>query len=282
MNRTGAVELRFLDAFVKHGAGGNVAGVVLKAEGLSEARLQEIARKAGAPETAFVSASKLADFKLRFFTPSEEVPLCGHATVAAFTLLSLPPARYRQETGAGLLGVEVMADGRVFMEQNPPSFASGPPRAAVAAALGLQESSITAPPEIVSTGLKDLFVELDTLDRLLSLEPDFERLRRLSEGLDVGGLHVFTTDTVEAPSTAHCRNFAPRLGIDEEAATGTSNGALACLLFRQGRLDAARLNNLVFEQGYSLKRPSEILARLSPDRVEVGGRAKVSARRLAV
>jgi PhzF family phenazine biosynthesis protein len=271
-----------LPAFTRAGLGGNPAGVVLDAEGLSEAAMQETARRAALSETVFLLPSARADFRLRFFTPTDEVDLCGHASVAAFQLLRrlerVKDGDLTMETRAGLLRVEVLAGGLVLVEQKPPEFFETVPAKALSKALGVPASRISAaglPAQIVSTGLRDLLVPVAGLKKLKSLKPDRETLKTLCWSLDVIGVHAFSEETLLPGSTAHARNFAPLYGIDEEAATGTSNGALACYLRRHGRLAS---DSAVFEQGDGLGRPSEILARLDCEdgrvlSVRVGGRA---------
>ncbi len=82
--------VHILPAFTRAGLGGNPAGVVLDAEGLSAAAMQETARRAALSETVFLLPSARADFKLRFFTLTNEVDLCGHASVAAFPAPGAP------------------------------------------------------------------------------------------------------------------------------------------------------------------------------------------------
>lgn len=77
-----------LNSFAKTNEGGNPAGVVLDADSLSEKQMGKIAAILGFSETAFVMQSGIADFRVRFFTPKEEVDLCGHATIAAFYTMS--------------------------------------------------------------------------------------------------------------------------------------------------------------------------------------------------
>jgi len=81
------VAVQVVNAFVDNGRGGNPAGVVLNAERFSQAQKQAIAAKVGLSETAFVSPSRTADFKLEFFTPTRQIPHCGHATIATFSYL---------------------------------------------------------------------------------------------------------------------------------------------------------------------------------------------------
>ena len=103
-----------LSAFPKTPNGGNPAGVVLDASTLTEQQMQQIAHEVGYSETAFVLPSDVADFRLRFFTTTDEVDLCGHATIATFNLLRdqniILPGRYRQGTKAGIMRLDVQDD----------------------------------------------------------------------------------------------------------------------------------------------------------------------------
>jgi PhzF family phenazine biosynthesis protein len=279
-----------LSAFAKAGRGGNPAGVVPDADRLAEASMQEIAASVGFPETAFVQRSAAADFKVRFFTPAAEVDLCGHATIAAFSLLfglrRIQAGKHSQETKAGILGVEVQKDGTVFMEQALPVFGDTIDRGEVAGSLGIGLDAFAPdlPVQIVSTGLRDILVPVVSLRVLSGIEPDLEKIADISKKHGAVGYHAFSLETKHG-STAHCRNFAPLYGIPEEAATGTSSGALACYLFTYGKISAEQARGLVFEQGYSMRRPSEIFARLDIGnkeitRVHVGGRATAAEERV--
>lgn len=284
------MKVYLLNAFAKTKKGGNPAGVVLDAEGLSEASMQRIAEKVGFSETAFIQKSTAADFKIRFFTPAAEVDICGHATIAVFSLLfglrRIGAGRHSQETKAGILGVEVQKDGTVFMEQTLPVFGNAVDRAEVAGSLGLELRSLAPdlPVQIVSTGLQDIIVPVISLSALSGLVPDFDKIAEISKKYGVVGYHVFTLETQHG-STAHCRNLAPLYGIPEEAATGTSSGALACYLFRHGMIAGERPQRLVFEQGTIMGRPSEILARLdirggAIAGVHVGGKAILAGEKI--
>lgn len=262
-----------LDAFTSTKGGGNPAGVVLQTEGLSEERMQSLAAKVGFSETAFIFPSDRADFRLRFFTPTEEVPLCGHATIAAFKLLclqqKLTAEEVRQETGAGILRIHIR-EGLVRMEQALPTFGAILPKEEIANSLGLSAADLPEdlPLQIVSTGLSDIFIPLRSLSALKSFRPDFEKIREISAKYRVIGYHVFSLETLQG-STACCRNLAPLCGIDEEAATGTSNGALASYLFRHGVLRGKDLSALRFEQGFFMERPSEIFVSLTAEKDEI-------------
>jgi PhzF family phenazine biosynthesis protein len=104
--------------------------------------------------------------------------------------------------------------------------------------------------------------------------PDFDAISRLSKKYNVVGYHVFTMET-NFESTAHCRNFAPLLGIPEESATGTASGALSSYLWKH-QLATDFTKPMVYEQGYSMNEPSEIFSILKIEdgvvvEVKVGG-----------
>ncbi|MCM1334720.1 MAG: PhzF family phenazine biosynthesis protein [Bacteroides sp.] len=273
------MEIYRASAFSKNGAGGNKAGVVLDGAALTRGEKQAIAKEVGYSETVFFSESGAADFRLEYFTPEGEVPLCGHATVAAFVVLGalkrLQKSEYTIETGAGVLRVSASADGAVMMEQNSPTFAETFTPSELAECFDAGAFADGLPIRVVSTGLRDILLPIRSEAALAGLAPDLAALRRLSAEKEVVGVHAFALaerDGVDAV----CRNFAPLYGIDEESATGTSNGALACYLHRY----AAKKSAFLFEQGAALGAPSEIAVRLAARddeiaEVFVGGRGYV-------
>jgi len=262
-----------VDAFTDVTFGGNPAGVVPDASGLTVAEMQLIAREMALSETAFVlppgrSGPGAPDLRVRFFTPKAEVALCGHATIGTFFLLAergivqargwgrevpAPGAGCReievvQETGAGDLAVTIRlaADGqgidRVMMAQAWPVLVGehdglGPELAATLRApdgsLGAAEGR-PAPLQVWSTGLPDVIVPVRDLAALRALAPDLARLAGLSERLGVISVHAFTTETVDPSATAHARDFSPAVGVPEEAATGTASGAMGAYLVANG------------------------------------------------
>ncbi len=277
------IKVYTLNSFAKSADGGNPAGVVLEAETLSEAYMQQIAHKVGFSETAFVLDSDKAGYTLRFFTPTKEVDLCGHATIAAFFLLAdkgiIKRGAYTQETKAGILNIEIQDERTVFMAMRPPQFFGTIDKAELMPCFNLKEGDFIQdlPIQVVSTGLEDIVVPIKDLKTLSSLTPNADKISRLCEKYAAAGMHVFTLGT-DSGAVAQCRNFAPLYGIPEEAATGTSTASLSCYLFNYGRIARDRVSHLVFEQGYSMGRPSEILARLriSGDKireVQIGGTA---------
>ena len=232
------MELFVADAFTTRRFSGNQAGVALlgEADFPEEGFMRALAGELKHSETAFVRRTGEGSFHIRYFTPAEEVDLCGHATIASFTVLretgAIGPGTYALHTRSGDLSIQVGADA-VWMDMAPPadgrSF-SEEEQAELYAAYGL---SLADRPEgleaqAVSTGLLDILLPVRDLAALERAEQNEGEVTRLSERYGVVGVHMFCPSTPDA--AAHCRNFAPLYAIPEEAATGTSNGALTYYL----------------------------------------------------
>jgi len=258
--------------------GGNNAGVVIDANELSETMMQSIAKDVGYSETAFILNSNKADFKIRYFTPTDEVDLCGHATIGAFSVLKdqkvIKKGEYTLETRVGILKIEVKRN-EVYMEQLHPIFYETVEEFEVLDCF-YEERFINRdlPIIIASTGMREIFVPVKDVNTLNKLHPKLKHIKYLSEKYDVIGIHVFAVDdTVDA----YGRNFAPQVGIDEESATGTSNGALACYL---NKYHSPTKTEYILRQGYSMNMPSEIKVNLTKHlteilKVQVGGVSKI-------
>lgn len=263
------IQVYSINAFANSLDGGNPAGVVLDADDFNEDIMREVSEKMGYSETAFVMKSEIADFKVRFFTPKDEVDLCGHATIGTFSTLSklgiIAEGKYSQETKAGKLSIQIDDRHKIMMQQPLPLFGDILPSSEIAASLHLPLEALEKdiPIQIVSTGLRDAIIPVRSLDILMEMQPDMSSILQLSNKYGLVGYHVFTTECLHRANSAHCRNFAPLFGIPEEAATGTSNGALAGYLHRYIQSIEGEMIRYSMEQGYCMNRPSEIYAELS-------------------
>lgn len=267
------IKVYVASAFCKDGNGGNKAGVVLYEDKLTHADKKNIAKILGYAETAYVSNSDVADFKLEYFTPIEEVPLCGHATIATFGILKylnkLNKSNCTIETKSGILGIKLDND-KIFMEQNIPIFYDELSIEEVVPSFDIDCVDTTKNIQIVSTGLKDILIPIKNEILLNVLKPDFEYIKDISKKYDVVGMHLYTFNE----DRIICRNFAPLYDVDEESATGTSNCALAGLLFKKLNI---KKHIYTFEQGYSLNSLSSIIVRIESsnnediEKIYVGG-----------
>lgn len=269
------VDVYVAAAFSKDDKGGNKAGVVLGRSELTSVQKVAIAKEMGYSETAFVLDSDKADFKLQYFTPTEEVPLCGHATIAAFSTLKLLNMLDKPdctiETEAGILNIHIKDDGLILMEQNRPTYLEVLDSDIFTGCIERNFIDHRFPIQIVSTGLNDVMLPVDSAEHLEQLSPDFEMIANMSKAKAVVGVHAFTM-IKESDVTAICRNFAPLYGIDEESATGTASCALACYLFKYYKHQP----QYIFEQGHNMGEISRIVVNLSYhenviDSVFVGG-----------
>ena len=270
-----------VDAFTDEPLAGNAAGVVPDAEGLSPEEMQRIARELAVSETAFLLPSSPADRKVRYFTPTQEVDLCGHATVASHAHLyedgDVDAGIHSLETNVGVLEVEVTDDGTVWMTQDAPTVERvSVDYDRVADALGvdvaaLQDVGADLPVAVASTGLPFLVVPVNFLEHLGNADPDMGAIERLADEYDATGVYAFTFDALDADSTLHARMFAPGAGVPEDPVTGTASGAAGAYLRDVGAFDEMP-EEMRFEQGHFVDRPGVVSVRVGSE-VRVGGSA---------
>jgi len=296
-----------VDAFTDTLFGGNPAGVVLLDEGADfpdEKTMLQTAAELRYSETAFVKTCPDGGYQTRYFTPTDEVDLCGHATIAAFTILSLqgkiqPGQACLNKTLAGDLWIH-NSDNRVMMDmaspQNLGAIQTHEALEELYSVLGLAQEPIhaintrgqevTLLPTMISTGLPDIILPVSSAAMLSSIKPDDEALTALSEKYGVVGVHAFAmAGSEDQPETgghvtAYCRNFAPLYGIPEEAATGTSNGALTYYLYLHELIMPG--DRASFVQGREMNRPSRIESLLeikdAAPTIQVGGTGVILAK----
>lgn len=278
-------------SFTYENRGGNGAGVIILDKQMSDNEKQNWAKKIGLSETAFVLQIDEVNFDVSFFTPLCEVDLCGHATIAAFYYLGAigringlnETKTVYQNTKAGKLEIEIIFINNrveyVLMQQGNPKIYNeldGKDKIRIAESLNLEERNIGLNcceilPTIVSTGLKDILIPVKTKDTLNSIHANLKMINDISVEKNVVGYHVYTIDD----NKIYARNFAPAVGIDEECATGTSNGALGSLLFTKGII----LKEVEIIQGESMNEKSLIFVKIIKNSntidVRVGGKASI-------
>ncbi len=262
------METYLVDAFTTERFKGNSAGVVIDADSLSDFEMQQIAREINAAESAFAVKGQKGDYDVRFFTPSDEVPFCGHATVALFhTLASLGKIRtssdgirYTESTRAGMVPVKVRdSDGLIYvtMEQNNSEMSK--PKIALAEllfALGLRESDSDHQfPFLVSKTINRHLIVPVTFQSLSRICCDFQKLTELLKKVDVITAHVFAKGSDQSSFSA--RNFAPHIGIPEDPATGSAAGAFGAYLHETKYVGDGQTNIKIL-QGAEMGRESHL------------------------
>jgi PhzF family phenazine biosynthesis protein len=263
--------------------------------------MQRIAGELRLTDTCFVCESddSSVDWSLRWFTPTVEVDLCGHATVAAFTCLAAESriawkeglARVRCATRTGAIDV--------WIERGPDP--GGSPRvtlsvgvaaiepadeeaAAVARAIGLPAAAIDATlPLAAERAGQRLIVPVGRLEDLLRLSPDSAGMVAFGAARGHRRFTLVCRETEDPAHFAHLRHFAPANGIPEDPVTGTAHAVAAVYLDQQGLLPAGKRVILTGEQGHAVNRRGLVTVEVlrageSLRDVRIGGHATIVAR----
>ncbi len=255
-----AVPIYVADAFTDQAFRGNPAGVCILEQPKSDEWMQSVAAEMKHAETAFLR--RQADhWLLRWFTPTVEVDLCGHATLASSYVLYSTGRASKQnqiafETNSGKLTAR--AEGNLIVLDFPSEpvhyKASEGESVEVAEALGLKTM-----PEFVGRNRMDWLVQTTSADEVRSLSPDMARVQALGHR----GVIVTSADT---ETDFISRFFAPQSGVDEDPVTGSAHCCLAPFWAeRLGREDLT---------GYQASpRGGKVRVRVNGDRVELMGNA---------
>jgi trans-2,3-dihydro-3-hydroxyanthranilate isomerase len=303
-----------LDVFTDQPFAGNPLAVFPEAEGLTDERMQQIAREMNLSETVFVlpPTDENALRRLRIFTPTSELPFAGHPVVGTWNCLAregvvpLPEngsgwTEIKQEVGIGVLPVAIeFKEGepvRTVMTQGKfeirGEIDDGQEQAEIARALGLAREDLdeSLPIQGVSTGNTMLMVPVRSLADLSHCRPNLPLLDEIlarSEFVEpkATGWYVFTRETIEVgEARAHARFFVG-MNIGEDPATGSAAGPLGGYLVHHhaaGVDPVEGIYRFVIEQGDFIQRPSRIGLEVKgePGKIEqvrVGGASVVVAR----
>ncbi len=286
------IKIKQVDAFTTAPHTGNPAGVVLDGKGLSEKQMQSIAREMNLSETAFIlPASKQdADVRIRWFTPTTEVPLCGHATIASFHSLAEEGKlgmnkdgtyHFELETASGILPVDVTKSNgaiSVMFGLKIPSFERVTHyKLDLVRVLNVSLTEFDNKMSILRSDY--LFVPVRRLHTLFAMKPNFLAMTKFLTTHKLGGICIYTTETIDRDSAVHSRFFEPHMGINEDPVTGSAHGPLAVLLHQNGLLNPKE-GKCIFqgEQGDAIGRRGRVAVELSVDddkpvSVRIGGTA---------
>lgn len=293
------IGIKIFDSFTKERFTGNPAGVVTEADILTDREMQRIASEINAPTTGFCKKRQANEFDVRFFTPKQEIEMCGHVVIAISKALmdekrvlhgNSSKIAIRYFTKAGLVPVDVSYDTEgspyFMMDLKTPSFKEPDVTISeLAKLLGIPSDLIEQelPLEMALGALRHLFIAVKGVNGVRELKPDFTALAELSETLGLDSINVFTLETVNKKFDVHSRDFCSGIGHDEEAASGTTNGALSCYLIKNRLIPLEKKEPLVImaEQGFEMGRPSIIRSEILVhderiEKVQVGGTAVLS------
>lgn len=276
-----------IDAFTDVPLEGNPCAVILDADAMDGDAMQAVALEMNLSETSFVLGSRVADFRVRYFTPAEEIPMAGHPTIATVYALAqwgrLEAGRPRVtlEMKAGVIPVDLDWEGsrllRATMSQRRPQFLSTWDADEVMPVFGLSPSDRLAegPIQTVSTGTPQLMIpvrDLEVLDRITVDERAYRELRARG---DFFSPHLFCTQGFTASGQTAARHFGVPPDTREDPFTGSATGGMAAYLWRYGLIPSPRF---VAEQGHPMGRPGRAEVEVVGPRddietVRVGGTA---------
>lgn len=258
-----------LAAFTEDPAGGNPAGVVLADALPTPGRMQEIAADVGYSETAFVAPAGERRWRVRYFSPTVEVPFCGHATIATGVVLGDRdgPGRHLLDLNHATVPVVVAdRDGRPHATLTSPAASSAPVDDDVldAALRHLRWSRADLdpgfPPAEAHAGAGHLLLVLRKRWMLADLRYDYDALAELARERDWVTVHCTWR---ESDRRWHARGAAPAIGVREDPATGAAAAAFGGYL--RDAVGASPPFGFVIRQGEDMGRPSTIEVEVDAD-----------------
>ena len=278
-----ALRFKQVDVFTRTPFLGNPVAVVLDAKKLDVDHMQRIGAWTNLSETTFVlpPSSSQADYRLRIFTPRQELPFAGHPTIgSAHAVLESGFAAARnghllQECGAGIIDLIIdKTDGRERIFIRAPkaniSALNAGQGGRLSAALGAASKNSPAPLR-VDVGVVWLIVDLEDARDVDRLNPDLESVRKISAETSSAGVTVFGL-AQDSSARMHVRSFAPALGVSEDPVCGSGNAAIAAFLIHAGLVREVGAHYLA-RQGMNVGRDGLVAVRIDGDDISIGGYA---------
>lgn len=272
-----------VDVFTSVPFKGNPLAVVLDADGLTAAQMQQIASWTNLSETTFVlpAADWQADYRVRIFTPRAELPFAGHPTIGTAHalleagLIEAAGGALVQECAAGLvrLGVESDSDGGRWISFDLPpaemTALTSTETDELEAILGCAVSK-AAPPRLIDVGARWIVAQLPDAQAVLASRPDFVRMKAQDAKAGATGVVIFGGYAPGAAARIEVRAFAPAIGIDEDPVCGSGNGCVAAFIRESCQLERFG-TRFISSQGLAVGRAGSLRIGIEADRIQVGG-----------
>jgi PhzF family phenazine biosynthesis protein len=272
-----------VDVFTRKPFWGNPVAVVIGAEGLETAEMQRIAAWTNLSETTFVfePSSNGADYRLRIFSPKQELPFAGHPTIGSAHAViesdfaSPRDGKLRQECLAGTLDLSIdqTEAGTKIMVQAPAAKITPMRKDLLPLLIGaLGTPPLTDSPALrVDLGVAWLVVNMDSSDAVAGLRPDMDAVIKISNAAQVTGITIFGRSD-DPVSALHVRSFAPAQGIIEDPVCGSGNASVAAFLIHCGQLKPSGAHYIA-RQGMQVGRDGEVAVSIDGERIKIGGYA---------
>lgn len=282
--------IHLVNVFTCNGQGGNLAPIVLDAEGLTDAAMQEVARRYER-ESSFVTPAhedSKVDFQLRFFVPEHEMEMCGHATVGTawlmHTLGTTSNSALQFSTKSGSVSTHCTEENgqvQVFVSQpqgTVTDISDDTLVEEILSVLGIQKARIAQwPVQNACTSRVKTVIPLKDAHILNNLRPDFSKVKDLCERLGSTGLYPYAVVQHDRdPIEIEARQFPKASGYPEDAATGIAAAALSYALAANRLLRPGQ--KAVIYQGRVMGCLSEINVQLDQDGCWIGGACRLESR----
>ena len=258
-----------MDVFTSVPFKGNPVAVIMDGDSLEKNQMQAIANWTNLSETTFICkpTHDNADYRLRIFTPKRELPFAGHPTIgSAWAYLqsgakAKTKGRLVQECGKGLITIKV-EDQVLFFALPEPVFQtpSDAVKLSMASALGISTDEMMLA-SVVDVGAVWLTIQLESVEKVLQLEPDMTMLAKTGKDLFVG-VTVFGLHEKNSEAAVEVRSFAPAFGIPEDPVCGSGNGCVAALIQQHKILEAS---SYMASQGQALGRKGRVMVEFDRD-----------------
>jgi PhzF family phenazine biosynthesis protein len=269
--------LRTVDVFTAIPCKGNPVAVVFDADDIDDVTMRSIARWTNLSETTFVCkpTSPLADYRLRIFTPAQELPFAGHPTLGSARALlesglkPKTPGQLIQECGRGNIRVRIQGD-RLFFALPAPRFTepSDSIRDTLVRSLGLEAAEIVAA-SVIDVGPVWATLAIRDAARVVALAPKYDLMLSLAKH-GIIGVNVFALLPPGSRYDMEVRSFVPGEGVAEDPVCGSGNGCVAALTQRERLLTAS---SYVAGQGQCVGRDGRVFVSFEEDEIWIGGHA---------
>jgi PhzF family phenazine biosynthesis protein len=257
------LKFKQVDVFTDKPLFGNPVAVVIGGEDLDTGTMQRITRWTNLSEATFLLPSTVADYKLRIFSPSQELPFAGHPTIgsahAAIESGFATPKDgvLKQECGAGI--VELKVDGKEIFLKAPPIKISD-----VRGKLPFAKKLLR-----IAVGPIWITGEVASAEELAALKPDMTALAQFSIDYEATGVTLFAASG-ESSTAVHVRSFAPAHDIPEDPVCGSGNICVAAYLRATNQLERFG-NRYVARQGMQMGRDGRVSVHVGMEDIRIGG-----------
>ena len=279
------VEFRQVDVFTSEPFKGNPVAVIMDAQELDSSQMQAIARWTNLSETTFVlpATNPKADYQLRIFTPTGELPFAGHPTIgSAYALIEAGMVQARngnliQQCKAGLISLAISEDesGQVSIAFELPEPALTPltleQTENLEAIIGCHLSRENTP-YLIDVGARWIVAQADNAEQLLNTTPDYSALKQHDSSFDATGVCIYGYYPDSALTRIEVRSFAPTCDVNEDPVCGSGNGAVAAFI-RHHDLHLPSRRLIQSTQGQKLNRDGQLQLTITSDAIWVGGQA---------